>query len=208
MSMKSKLKRSSITRIMFVSLLAVGIAVASFGAAQAAYPDRPITIIVPWGAGGGTDAVGRIFANLLEQDLGVPVNVVNRTGGSGVVGHSAIINAKPDGYTIGIATVEVVMMHWVGLTELTYADFTVFGQVNLDPGGLMVAADSPYKSAKDLLDDARSVASDLSVVAERLESLASLLPNDDFHPTIERRMHWAQRCAAARRPGYGKLRLS
>ena len=156
MSMKSKLKRSSFTRILFVSLLAVGIAAASLGAAQAAYPDRPITIIVPWGAGGGTDAVGRIFASLLEQDLGVPVNVVNRTGGSGVVGHSAITTAKPDGYTIGIATVEVVMMHWAGLTELTYADFTVFGQVNLDPGGLMVAADSPYKDAKALLDDIKA----------------------------------------------------
>ena len=134
----------------------LGLAVAAsvaFGAtaADAKYPDRPITIIVPWGAGGGTDAVGRIFANLLEQDLGVPCNVVNRTGGSGVVGHSAIANAAADGYTIGIITVETAMMHWVGLTDMTYNDFSVFGQVNLDPGGLMVSADSPYKSAKDLL---------------------------------------------------------
>ena len=135
-----------------VSFVAVGLAAATFTAAQAAYPDRPITIIVPWGAGGGTDAVGRIFGSLLEQDLGVPVNVVNRTGGSGVVGHSAIINAKPDGYTIGIATVEVAMMHWVGLTDLTYEDFTVFAQVNEDAGGLMVSADSPYKDAKSLLE--------------------------------------------------------
>ncbi|MEJ8571363.1 tripartite tricarboxylate transporter substrate binding protein [Microbaculum marinum] len=121
------------------------------GAAQAAYPDRPITMIVPWGAGGGTDAVGRIFASLLEKELGVPVNVVNRTGGSGVVGHSAIATAKPDGYTIGIATVEIAMMHWAGLTELTYEDYTVLGQVNLDPGGLMVAKGSPYQTAADLL---------------------------------------------------------
>ena len=139
----------------------VGVAVAAtlaMGAtiADAKYPDRPITIIVPWGAGGGTDAVGRILANIFEQDLGVPVNVVNRTGGSGVVGHSAIMNAKPDGYTIGIATVETVMMHWVGLTELTYADYSIFGQVNLDPGGLMVSADSPYQDAKSLLDAIKS----------------------------------------------------
>ena len=67
------------------------------------YPVRPITFIVPWGAGGGTDAVGRVMASLLERDLGRPVNVVNRTGGSGVVGHSAIANARPDGYTIGIS---------------------------------------------------------------------------------------------------------
>ena len=48
------------------------------------------------------------------------------------------------------------MMHWVGLTDLTYADYTVFGQVNLDPGGLMVGADSPYKDAKSLLEDIKA----------------------------------------------------
>ena len=74
------------------------------GAAHAAYPQRPISFIVPWGAGGGTDAVGRMVATLLERDLGQPVNVVNRTGGSGVVGHGAIANARPDGYTIGLIT--------------------------------------------------------------------------------------------------------
>ena len=93
-------------------------------AAEAAYPDRPITIIVPWGAGGGTDATARILASMMEQELGQPVNVVNRTGGSGVVGHSAIASADPDGYTLGIVTVEIGMMHWAGLTDLTYARTT------------------------------------------------------------------------------------
>ena len=55
-------------------------------ATAADYPKRPITLICPWGAGGGTDAVSRIIATLLKKDLGVPVNVVNRTGGSGAVG--------------------------------------------------------------------------------------------------------------------------
>jgi tripartite-type tricarboxylate transporter receptor subunit TctC len=125
-------------------------------AAQAAWPERPVTVIVPWGAGGGTDAVGRILASLLEKELGQPFNVVNRTGGSGVVGHSAIATAKPDGYTIGIATVEIAMMHWAGLTELSYKDYTVFGQVNLDPGGLMVRKDSPYQNAAELLADIKA----------------------------------------------------
>ena len=120
-------------------------------ATAADYPERPITFIVPWGAGGGTDAVGRILASLLEADLGQPVNVVNRTGGSGVVGHSAIATAQPDGYTIGMATVEIAMMHWAGLTDLSHENYTVLAQVNLDPGGLMVKADSPYQTAADLL---------------------------------------------------------
>jgi tripartite-type tricarboxylate transporter receptor subunit TctC len=123
---------------------------ACFGRA-AEYPVRPITFIVPWGAGGGTDAVGRVVATLLERDLGRPVNVVNRTGGSGVVGHSAIASARPDGYTIGIITVEIAMMHHQKLTSLTGASFTPLGLVNLDPTAIQVRPDSPYHSLGDLL---------------------------------------------------------
>src|SRR6188508_1594047 len=120
--------------------------------AQANYPARPIQMICPWGAGGGTDATARIVASLMEKELGQPVNVVNRTGGSGVVGHAAIASAAPDGYTIGLATVEIGMMHWQGLTELTGASYTPIGLVNADPAGIQVRADSSYKSAKDLVD--------------------------------------------------------
>lgn len=121
------------------------------GAAAAAYPTRPVEMVVPWGAGGGTDAVGRIIGSLMEKDLKAPVNVVNRVGGSGVVGHSAIATAKPDGYTIGVVTVEIAMMHWQGLTKLSYKDYSPIAQVNEDFGGLAVAADSKYKTAKELL---------------------------------------------------------
>lgn len=138
-------------RIVAAALGAIAMFGSGSASAQSSYPDRPLQMIVPWGAGGGTDAVGRVFASILERDLGVPVNVINRTGGSGVVGHSAIATAEPDGYTIGIMTIEIDMMHWQGLTELTYKDFDVLAIVNSDPGGLMVAADSPYATAKDLL---------------------------------------------------------
>jgi tripartite-type tricarboxylate transporter receptor subunit TctC len=120
-------------------------------AAAQNYPSRPITLIVPWGAGGGTDATARIVASLLEKEVGQPVTVVNRTGGSGVVGHSAIASAAPDGYTIGLATVEIGMMHWQGLTELTGASYTPIGLVNADPAGVQVRADAPYKDVKELL---------------------------------------------------------
>jgi tripartite-type tricarboxylate transporter receptor subunit TctC len=115
------------------------------------YPSRPMTLIVPWGAGGGTDATARILGSLLEKDLGQPVTVVNRTGGSGVVGHAAIASAPPDGYTIGLATVEIGMMHWQGLTELTGASYTPIGLVNADPAAINVRADAPYKTVSDLL---------------------------------------------------------
>lgn len=116
------------------------------------FPARPITLIVPWSAGGGTDAVARIVAGGLEKQLGQPVNVVNRTGGSGVVGHQAIASARADGYTIGLITAEINMMHHQGLTELTYEAYRPLALVNTDPAGVQVSASSPYKSVKELLD--------------------------------------------------------
>jgi len=120
------------------------------GAAAADYPKRPITMICPWGAGGGTDACSRIIATLLKKELGVPVNVVNRTGGGGAIGHTAMATAKPDGYTIGMPTVEITMMHWMGLTEVTYKDMVPIALVNADPAGINVRTDSPWKTYKDL----------------------------------------------------------
>ena len=130
-------------------LLAALLCVATSAFAQ--YPQRPVQLIVPWGAGGGTDATARIIATLLEKELKQPFNVVNRTGGSGVVGHDAIAKATPDGYTIGLITVEITMMHHVGLTQLKHTDYTPIGLVNADPAAINVRADSPYKTVKDLL---------------------------------------------------------
>jgi len=141
----------------FLHLAAASVALAALAAPAAAqYPNRPITLIVPWGAGGGTDATARILAAVMEKDLKQPVNVVNRTGGSGVVGHSAIAQGAPDGYTIGLITVEIGMMHWQGLTDLKGSSYTPLGLVNADPAGLQVRADSPYKTAKELFDAIRA----------------------------------------------------
>ena len=115
------------------------------------YPSRPITLIVPWAAGGGTDAIARIVGALLEKELGQPINVVNRTGGNGVVGHAAIASAAPDGYTLGMITVEISMLHWTGLTPLTPRDYSPIAMMNIDPAGVTVRADAPYKSIDDLL---------------------------------------------------------
>src|SRR5258706_786925 len=119
--------------------------------AQAQYPQRPIQLIVPWGAGGGTDATARIIAALMEKALKQPINVLNRTGGSGVVGPDAIAKAPTDGYTIGLITVEIAMMHHQGLTALTPSDYTPIGLVNADPSGVVVRVDSPYKNLKELI---------------------------------------------------------
>ena len=118
------------------------------------YPSRPIELIVPWAAGGGTDSVARYLGTQLAERLGTQVNVINRTGGSGVVGHSAIATARPDGSTIGLATVEITMMHWQGLTDLTYEQLTPIGLVNEDPAGVTVRADAPWTDVQALLAEA------------------------------------------------------
>jgi putative tricarboxylic transport membrane protein len=135
---------------------ATALVVAANAILAADYPSRPVTLIVPWGAGGGTDAVARMLASLLEKDFGKPVNVVNRTGGSGVVGHQAIATAAPDGYTFGLITFEITQMHHQGLTQLNGASFTPIGLINVDPAAIQVNADSPYKTLPDLLDAIRT----------------------------------------------------
>jgi tripartite-type tricarboxylate transporter receptor subunit TctC len=124
----------------------------AFSAAEAAYPDRPITLIVPWGAGGGTDIVVRSLAASMEKDLKQPVNVVNRTGGSGLVGHTAIATAQPDGYTIGTINVDLCQLVSKGLTDLTYEKFTQIALINSEAAGLIVREDSPFKTANELLE--------------------------------------------------------
>src|SRR5512145_3546624 len=139
--------RRTLARLAAASIVAAALV----APAAAQYPNRPITLIVPWGAGGGTDATARILASIMEKELKQPINVVNRTGGSGVVGHSAIAQAPADGYTIGLITVEIGMMHWQGLTDLKGSSYTPLALMNSDPPGVQVKSDSPYKDLKELV---------------------------------------------------------
>ncbi len=124
--------------------------------AQTKYPTRPVSFICPWGAGGGTDRVARMLGVLLEKDLGQPFTVVNRTGGGGAVGHTAGATAAPDGHTITIVTVEITMMHWMGLAKVTHKDFKPVALINFDPAGVNVREDAPWKTLKELLDHSKA----------------------------------------------------
>jgi len=133
-------------------ILAVSVLLAFFAsAAFAAFPERSVSVVCPWGAGGGTDRLTRFMASQLEKELGKPFPVVNKTGGNGAVGHSAGAFSKPDGYTITMVTLELATMHWMGLTQLTYADFDYVIQLNQDSAGVMVNKDAPWKTVGELL---------------------------------------------------------
>ena len=129
----------------------VGMLLLALGcSAEQEFPDQPIALICPWSAGGGTDRVARQVAAQLESELGVPVNVINAIGGSGVTGHTRGAVARPDGYTLTMITVELSMLHWRGLTSISHEDFAPLHLLNRDPAALFVRADSDYQSLDDL----------------------------------------------------------
>ncbi len=123
---------------------------------SAHYPSKTISIICPWAAGGGTDRLSRFIADHLQHELGKPAVVVNRTGGSGAVGHSAGAMADPDGHTITMVTLELSTMHRMGITKLTWEDFLPVLQLNADPAAIIVRADSKWHSVQELLTDAKA----------------------------------------------------
>lgn len=139
-----------------VSFWLVFFLVLGLGAMAQRYPARPITLIVPWSPGGSTDLTARALAPALGKLLGQPVNVVNRTGGGGAVGHLAIAQARPDGYTIGIITLEVVLPAWVDQTGINATMFTPISLLVLNPVAIVVRKDAPWRTAQEFIDDLKA----------------------------------------------------
>ena len=142
-----------------LAILLVAGAVWAAGGQEATYPSKAVTIICPWSPGGGTDRTARYIAELLAKELGQPVNVVNKTGGDGAVGHSFGANSKPDGYTITNVTFELGSLKYLGYSDITPADYVPVAQYNDNAAAVIVAADSKYNTVPELLDDIKSAGS-------------------------------------------------
>lgn len=119
------------------------------------YPVKTITVVCPWSPGGGTDALSRHIGDQLQQRLETPVIVVNKTGGSGAIGHEAIADAKPNGYTIGMITAELSTMHNMGICDRTYRDYKCLMQLNADAAALIVRKDAPWKTLPEFLEEVK-----------------------------------------------------
>jgi len=139
--------------VLSTGLLAIAL---SIGVAHADYPEKPIQLIVPWSAGGGTDAIARTLASALQEQLGQSVNVINRSGGGGIVGHTAIAMAKPDGYTVGLTTAEISTYQHIGTSNVSYADMTPIGMVNFDSAAFSVKAGTDWVSLEKALTDIKA----------------------------------------------------
>ncbi len=148
--------------------LVTAAALVSTSAAQAQYPERNVTLIVPYAAGGGTDITARLLARDLEVALGKSVTVENRAGGGGWVGWGGLAAGRPDGYLLGYLNVPSMYAGYldksVGRKE-TLESFTPLMNHVLDYNIWAVKADSPYKTVKDVIDAAKKQEGGVTIAA-------------------------------------------
>lgn len=142
---------------MLLKRLVFGVAAAALvaaggTAAQASYPERPITMIVAYSAGGGTDVLARTIAPFLEKHLGDGARfaVVNRPGAGGEIGFTATAQARPDGYTIGFINVPAIVNPLIEREpEYSLDDFTFLANMVSDPASIVVNKASPFQSLEE-----------------------------------------------------------
>ena len=137
----------------------------SASTADAAYPDKPVKLIVPWAAGGDTDAILRVVANAMEKSLGQPLVVVNITGASGTVGAREGKNAPRDGYTIYSPHDSIHTTYYTGVSDVSYRDFEPICLNTSTPSILAAYGKVSWTGLKDMLEDARKRPGELTVGA-------------------------------------------
>jgi tripartite-type tricarboxylate transporter receptor subunit TctC len=140
-----------------VALIVLGIALAVPAPAPAAFPEKPITIICPWGPGGSTDIAARVFAKHLSKLWGVSVNVVNKPGGNTVIGTLELNNAKPDGYTVMMDNRDATSLPMV-VENLPFKimDRTWMNEIADTPYLLTVPFNSKFSNLQDIVAGLRS----------------------------------------------------
>ena len=144
--------------VLMIGFLIVGAALIPPVLAQEPYPTRPVTTVIPFPAGGGTDGAARIFADVISKMLGQPFIVLNKPGASGSVGASFVAKSKPDGYTLGhlasTATLAECFTKYF-TTDYTSDEFTPVAQWSGYPPVFFCTSDKPFKTMKELFAYAR-----------------------------------------------------
>jgi len=136
--------------LLFLSIFAV------FGQSKEQYPNKPITIIIPWAPGGLKPVLFEVIKPLLSKELGVPVITVNKTGGGGAVGWKELQVAKPDGYTIGAASNSIFGTTFSTKGDVDYRNFKPIVSLTSDSAAITVNVDSPWKTFKEFYDYAKA----------------------------------------------------
>jgi len=145
-------------RLGILILAAMLVAVFPHHASAQAYPVKPVSLMVAYPAGGSTDVGARIVASLAEKDLGQPIIILNKVGAGGQVGWAEMTRQKPDGYYIGfmnLPAISAVILDPDRKATFQIDSFTPIINQVLDPGVIYVKPDSPFKSLKDIVEEAR-----------------------------------------------------
>jgi len=150
------MKRIVFLLVVLITLTALVFAQGVADRSAEKFPSQPIKLIVPWSAGGGTDAIARALARSGEKHLGVPVIVENKPGGTGAVGLGETIKAKADGYTLAIIPVELSFLKDQGIYPFDFTNFTRIMNLNTDPSALTVKADAPWNTLAEFVAYARA----------------------------------------------------
>lgn len=153
-------------KLIMIAMLCAGIFVSTCGSALAAYPNKPVKVIVAFSPGGGTDTAARVVFKYAEKYLGQKFAVVNKPGASGEIGFTSIAMARPDGYTIGFINPPTILLHPIQRGKkcrYTLADFAPIANIVMDPGVIVVKADSPFKTLKDFVETAKAKKDSVSI---------------------------------------------
>lgn len=120
------------------------------------YPNKPIELVVPFGAGGGTDVLARVFAEAAKKHFPQPITVLNKPGASGGIGLGEVVASRPDGYKIAMITVEMAIIPHMGIAKFSpEGDFTPIVRLNADPIVLTVRAEAPWNTVEEFLEAAK-----------------------------------------------------
>jgi tripartite-type tricarboxylate transporter receptor subunit TctC len=131
----------------------------------AAYPERPIKLIVPWAAGGDTDSIYRAFAPHFQKNLGETVVIANVGGASGTKGAKEAKESPPDGYTVFAVHDSIHSTYWTGVADVNYSDFEPVCLVSATPSIVTASPKTPWKDMKSLLADAKGKPGQITVGA-------------------------------------------
>ncbi|MEG1053741.1 MAG: tripartite tricarboxylate transporter substrate-binding protein, partial [Janthinobacterium sp.] len=123
--------------------------------AARSYPHKNVEMIVPYAAGGGTDAVARSFAEVSRKYFKQGITPINKPGASGSIGTAEVINSKPDGYKIALVTVEMTFLNSLGISRFTHENLVPIARLNYDPSAITVRADAPWKTIEEFFAAAR-----------------------------------------------------
>ena len=134
-------------------------------AASAAYPDRPIKLIVPWAAGGDTDVIYRTFQSLFQRQLGGSIVVANVGGASGTKGAREAKDSAADGYTIFAVHDSIHSTYYTGVADVNYHDFEPLCLVSSTPSIVTASPKTPWKDMKSLIADAKAKPGQITVGA-------------------------------------------